>query len=56
MNNESVSMNNMASCHGAPGIEFHLSSQGWMPALVNRRVSSSTAGLSALLWEETFLM
>ena len=45
------SASSRASCQGWPGMRFHLSRNGSIPACFSRRASSSTLGLSTLLWE-----
>ena len=42
----------IASCQGCPGMRFHTSSQGVIPALSSRRAISATNGLSTLLWDK----
>src|SRR5271166_664010 len=46
-----ISAASSASCQGSPGTRFQLSRKGSIPACLSRRASSSTLGLSALLWE-----
>ena len=41
----------MSGCQGSPGMRFHLSSQGVIPASSNRPPRSSTIGLSSELCE-----
>ena len=45
----------IAGCHGSPGIRCHLSSHTCRPCFASRRPNSSTAGLSAVLWERNTL-
>ena len=40
-----------ASCQGWPGMRFHLSRNGSIPPFFSRLASSSTPGLSTLLWD-----